>query len=280
MDPLAYLDRIGFSARPNVDLETLRTLHRLHLLTFPYENIDIQLGRFVSTDPAVAFRKLVTDRRGGWCYEMNGLFGAILAALGFQVTGVEATTSARSGGGTLPHFALVIDLELPYLVDVGFGDGLLEPLPIKAGVYRQRDKQFGIEATRPGVWRYNNHRLSSVKSFDFTLSPADPARLAADSRRLQSAPDSPYVQNLVCQRHTRFGVTVLLGRVLSRACSETPDVKTLESMDEFVWALEEEFELTVPKPAKLWASVCERHALLFPRPRVFSTLPGLRPANR
>jgi len=279
MDPFAYLDRIGFSGRPSVDLETLRTLHRLHLLSFPYENIDVQLGRFVSTDPAVAFRKLVTDRRGGWCYEMNGLFGAILAALGFQVTGVQATTSPRSGVGTLPHFALVIDLEQPYLVDVGFGDGLLEPLPIKAGVYRQRDKQFGIEAPRPSVWRFNNHPSSSVKGFDFTLSPADPARLAADSRRLQSAPDSPYVQNLVCQRHTRYGVTVLLGRVLCRARAETPDVRTLESTEEFVWALEEEFDLTVPKPAELWAGVCERHALLFPRPQVFTTLPGLRPAN-
>ena len=86
MDVQAYLDRIGFQGVPRPDLATLRALHRGHALAISYENLDVQLGRPMTTDPAAAFDKLVHGRRGGWCYEMNGVLGAVLSEIGFKVT--------------------------------------------------------------------------------------------------------------------------------------------------------------------------------------------------
>src|SRR3954471_15025485 len=85
MDLKAYFGRIGYVGEPRVDLATLRALHRAHLLAIPYENLDVQLGRPLTTDPAAAYDKIVRRRRGGWCYEMNGLFGWALETVGFSV---------------------------------------------------------------------------------------------------------------------------------------------------------------------------------------------------
>src|SRR5215212_4496121 len=82
----AYLERIGYDGALAPDLPTLTALHRAHVLAIPFENLDVQLGRPPTLDPAAIFAKLVTARRGGWCYEQNGLFGRVLAGLGFTVT--------------------------------------------------------------------------------------------------------------------------------------------------------------------------------------------------
>lgn len=73
MDLRSYLDRIGFAGEAHADLETLRRLHRGHVETIPYENLDVQFGVPVDRTPEAAFEKLVYRKRGGWCYEMNGL---------------------------------------------------------------------------------------------------------------------------------------------------------------------------------------------------------------
>ena len=69
-----YLERIDFRDSPSLDLDTLRSLHRSHLAAIPYENLDIHLGRSLQLDLGEMYRKIVLDGRGGWCYEMNGLF--------------------------------------------------------------------------------------------------------------------------------------------------------------------------------------------------------------
>src|SRR5258708_36615628 len=85
MRPLPdYLQRIRYDRPVRADLETLTGLHRAHLLNISYENLDIHLGRRLSLDPAAIFDKLVTAKRGGWCYEMNGLFGWALGEIGFK----------------------------------------------------------------------------------------------------------------------------------------------------------------------------------------------------
>ena len=86
MNLAAYLARIGHTGPVQPDLATLRAVHRAHHFAIPYENLDVQLKRPVVTDPAAAFDKIVTRRRGGWCYEMNGVLGWALAEIGFNVT--------------------------------------------------------------------------------------------------------------------------------------------------------------------------------------------------
>ena len=113
MELSAYLDRIGFEGRPVPDRATLEAVQRLHLLAIPYENLDVQLGRPLTTSPAAAVDKLVTRRRGGWCYEMNGVLGWALAEIGFRVTRLTgAVMRSMAGDANIGnHLVLRVDLE-------------------------------------------------------------------------------------------------------------------------------------------------------------------------
>lgn len=91
----AYFSRIGFAGEVRRDFATLDTVVRAHVAAIPFENLDVQGGQKVTTDPQAAFAKLVERRRGGWCYEHNGVVGAALAAIGFDVVRLSAGVMRR-----------------------------------------------------------------------------------------------------------------------------------------------------------------------------------------
>src|SRR6476661_9816152 len=109
--------------------ETLRHLHHAHMLSVPFENLDISLGRKIICQEEGFLRKIIERLRGGFCYELNGAFAALLRELGFRVTLLSARVPRENGGNApeFDHLALRVDLEEPWLVDVGFGDSFLEP---------------------------------------------------------------------------------------------------------------------------------------------------------
>lgn len=138
----AYLDRIGFSGRPAADLSTLRELHRLHPRSIPFENLSPFLGEPVLLDAGALQDKLVTRRRGGWCFEQNLYFSHVLRALGFEVKTLAArvrwnvpagVTTARS------HMLMLVNVDgVRHIADVGFGGLVLTaPLRLEAGVEQQ-----------------------------------------------------------------------------------------------------------------------------------------------
>lgn len=96
LDVAAYLERIGYSGRQTPSAETLRNIHRAHLLAVPFENLDIGWAREIRMDQEAFVRKIVEHRRGGFCYELNGAFAALLQALGFTVTLLSARVPART----------------------------------------------------------------------------------------------------------------------------------------------------------------------------------------
>ena len=132
---LAYLDRVGVTAPAASDAAGLRTLHRAHQLTVPFENLSIHLAEPISLDEPDLIDKIVHRRRGGFCYELNGAFGALLAHLGYDVTLLAARVFGDGGalGPPYDHLALRVDLpdeagKKPRLVDVGFEAFVAEPL--------------------------------------------------------------------------------------------------------------------------------------------------------
>lgn len=125
-----YLERIGMSARPNVDLAGLDELHRAHLSTVPFENLDVYAGVAVSTDPARSLAKILSGGRGGWCFELNGAFGELLTALGFEVRYLGAAVLLSGPTAVISHLCLEVTLDEPYLADVGFGDSFSRPLAL------------------------------------------------------------------------------------------------------------------------------------------------------
>ena len=111
----AYFARIGYAGPTAPTLEVLRAVHRAHLLSIPYENLDIHLGLPVSLDPEAIARKLVDERRGGWCFEMNGLLGRVLETLGFEVRYLSGAVgrAARGWRAQGNHLVLLVTLDRP-----------------------------------------------------------------------------------------------------------------------------------------------------------------------
>ncbi len=263
----AYLERIGVKGPLAPDLASLRVLHRAHLMTIPYENLDVQLGRRVTLDRSNIFRKIVERRRGGWCYEMNGLFGWALEQLGFRVTRVAGAVMREAFGDASVGNHLVLKVELDeglYLADVGFGDGSIDPIRIAPGEFTAQGFAFALSRAGDGWWRLRNHPKGGARSFDFTLNPADEALFAERCDWLQTSELSPFVQNVACQRYTPQGLSVLRGRVLRRISGETVTETLLNNAGEFMSILDREFSLDVPEAVSLWPKIRDRHAALFP----------------
>lgn len=131
MNVAAYLDRIGLAdASISADIASLRLLQRLHLLTVPFENLDIHWKRPIVLDLGKFYSKVVDDRRGGFCYELNGLFNELLRSLGFQTRLISARVfNGTDHGPEFDHAAIIVTIgDEEYLADVGFGDFAAEPL--------------------------------------------------------------------------------------------------------------------------------------------------------
>lgn len=149
----AYLERIGYHGPLSPTAETLRRLHVAHLLSVPFENLSIHWKEPIQLDDEALFEKVVTRRRGGFCYELNGLFAALLRALGFEVTMLSAGVYGAAGNFSpdYDHMALLVTLEDRWLADVGFGDSFREPLRLgERSEQVEGDLAYRIEETADG----------------------------------------------------------------------------------------------------------------------------------
>lgn len=137
MDIKRYLERLQYKKETSVSKQVLRELQKAHLLRIPFENLDIHYQQEISLDLEAVFEKIVLNKRGGFCYELNGLFFHLLKAIGFDAKMISGRVATPKGtyGPEYDHLAIVVRLEgLDYLVDVGFGRFSLEPLNIQMKV--------------------------------------------------------------------------------------------------------------------------------------------------
>jgi N-hydroxyarylamine O-acetyltransferase len=157
---------------------------------------------------------------------------------------------------------LVLRVELPeglYLADVGFGDGPRDPIPIAVGAFVCEGFHFGVSRIDEVWWRFANDPRGGAPSFDFNLAPADETVLAAKCEFLQTAPQSPFVMNLVAQRHVPDGLAILRGRTLRRLTPTQTAERIIESPADLVATLRDVFSLDVPEVAVLWPRIVMRH---------------------
>ena len=159
------LHRIGFNDAITVSHQTLKKLHIACVTNIPFETLDIFFKKRFSLSLPGLYDKIVVNRRGGYCYELNGLFFYLLQGLGFEVS-IYSAQLCDSGGAIIPssqHMVLAVKLEHLWLTDVGYGNGFLEPLlledsPIQKQGNRSyqcasRNSKYVIEEMRNGVWR-------------------------------------------------------------------------------------------------------------------------------
>lgn len=250
----AYLARIGVKRPASLDVNSLTALHRAHLMAFTWEALDAFMGWPCAISPAAAYAKMVEGRRGGWCYEMNGLFGAALSALGFRVTrlcgGVNREILGDLAIGN--HLTLRVDLDRPYLAEVGVADAIIEPVPIALGPIRQRGFDFSLTTAEGGWIRFNNHAYGIAKSFDFRPDHSDEAALAATHGWLMQDPGSPFTNALAVLRHTADGYVALQNDGLRRVTAGSLSEQRITSADQLADTLETVFNLDVPQPRHVW----------------------------
>jgi len=263
----AYLERIGYTGRTRPDLETLSAITRAHLAAIPFENLDVQLAKPGGAAVDAVFDKIVARRRGGWCYEMNTLMGWALRSIGFDVTRMAGGVMRATGGDKQigNHLCLLVRLDQPYLVDVGFGGSLASPLPLAAGERLDRPFRVQLSQTGDGFWRFEEQAHGASFSFDFTTDAADEALLDEKRRFLERDPASPFVQNLLLQKRDGERHLTLRGRVLGSTDADGAQRRVIGSAAELVSTLHDGFGLDAPEAESLWPSICARHAALFPQ---------------
>ncbi|WP_026919805.1 arylamine N-acetyltransferase family protein [Gordonia shandongensis] len=229
----AYLRSIGVASVPAPSLDALRSLHRAHVTAIPFENLSLIAGRTVSTDIDDVQRKLVADRRGGYCFEHATLFAAALSRIGFRFSAVRGRVTLGSRDiRPATHALLLVEFDdgSRHLCDVGFGRGPLEPLPLVAGdVSVQEGWRFrltdatdsgGDAVLRPERWTLWHHAGRWVDRHVFTLDPAFPVDFAVGNHYVATAERSPFRARTFVQRFTPDEHHVLDGTSWTRT---TPD---------------------------------------------------------
>ena len=248
MDIQAYLRRINFNGPTNPSAETLCALHLAHLRTVPFENLSIHAGEPIVLDEKALFTKIVARRRGGFCYEANGLFAALLRTLGFKVSMLSAEVARADGSYSPPfdHMALMVTLERPWLADVGFGDSFLKPLLLdEQGEQLQPPDAFRID--RDGDYRIAMRREDSEwkPNYRFTLQAYGYEDFAEMCRYHQTSPESHFTQKRICSRATESGRITLSDMRLIETANGQRHERDLDNQNEYDAMLRERFGIVM-----------------------------------
>ena len=215
----AYLARIGYSGSTDPTADNLKALHRAHMLSVPFENLDIGLNRGIACDEVSFLKKIVDRRRGGFCYELNGAFAALLRELGFRVTLLSARVSRDDGTHSpeFDHLALLVDLEESWLADVGFGDSFVEPLRMQFGIDQLHDgRRFRLMKAGDSIVMERADPGEEYRpQFAFSLQAHELQDFAGMCHYHQTSPESHFTQHRLCSLATTDGRTTLTdGRLI------------------------------------------------------------------
>ncbi len=237
MDIQAYLDRIDYHGPLAPTAETLRALQVAHLQTVPFENLSIHAGQPIVLNDASLFEKVVARRRGGFCYELNGLFAALLRGLGFRVDRLSAGVARADGtfGPEFDHMALRVTLDKPWLADVGFGDSFRDPLRLdERGEQPEGERAFRIDEAGSHLLllRRDGAEDPWQPQYRFTLQPYEYADYAGMCHYHQTSPDSHFTRQTLCSLATLDGRITLSGMKLITTRGGERHERILDSEEE------------------------------------------------
>lgn len=253
MDTKSYLERINYRGSLETTAKTLRDLQVAHLLSVPFENLSIHAGEPIVLKEEALFRKIVEKRRGGFCYEANGLFAALLRELGFEVTMLSAEVANAAGefGPAFDHMTLLVNLEERWLVDVGFGDSFREPLRLdERGEQMQGSRVYRIVSARDQFTLLHRTAGADWKpEYRFTLQPQVYSDYEEMCRYHQTSPESHFTRGRICSRATADGRISLseMRLITTRESDSRRDERTLASQTEYDDVLREQFGVVMTR---------------------------------
>jgi len=246
-----YLARIGYSGALKPDAQTLRGLHLAHMLNVPFENLDIGLGRPIELTQEALWEKIVIRKRGGFCYELNGLFASLLKQLGFDVIYLNARVYDRQGqlGIEFDHLALLVQVPGQsgrWLADVGFGDSFNEPLDFEErGEQAQGLRAYRLEQAPTGfvTWQ-KNYDGTWERHYFFDLHPHKfPEEYEPACLYHQTSPESSFTRGSIISRATPEGrVSLEDGRLILTQNGERSE-RPIENNSEYQDLLKQHFDV-------------------------------------
>jgi N-hydroxyarylamine O-acetyltransferase len=260
LDIRDYLKRMNYQGSLEPTLQTLQALHEAHLLAIPFENLSIHYGQPIILQEEALFNKIVRRNRGGFCYELNGLFAWLLHQLGFQVTLLSAEVSNTAGGFSpeFDHLTLLIhQLEgTDWLADVGFGDSFRRPLRFEAEL-----KQVEADGRAYRLWRAFTENAEKKKReywilqqfsdaqwvslYRFTLQPHTLTDFTERCHYHQTSPESHFTQKRICSRALPMGRISLSELRLITTIHNKREEYLLTGQDEYFAALAEHFSIVL-----------------------------------
>jgi N-hydroxyarylamine O-acetyltransferase len=242
----AYLERIGVKVGPP-DARYLEDLQVSHLRSVPFESLSIHLGERISLADEALFDKIVVRRRGGFCYELNGLFAELLTALGYQVTRLAASVyTGESVGPPLDHLALVVVADgQRWLVDVGFGAFAQHPL---------RFDMRGDQADPAGTYRIeelvNGDVLvaeNGVPTYRLEPRPRELAEFGPTCWWQQTSPESHFTVAPICSIPTEYGRVTVRGRTLIETTSKLRSERVVDDDGELLTVYRDRFGIVLDR---------------------------------
>lgn len=253
MDVQTYLTRIQYLMPIKPDAQTLQGLHLAHMQNVPFENLDIGLKRPILLTEEALWNKIVVQKRGGFCYELNGLFAWLLKQIGFDVTYLNARVYNHEGelGIDFDHLALLVSIpneSARWLADVGFGDSFNEPLN-----FEERREQveglrsYRLEHTADGyiTWQ-KNYDGSWERQYFFDLQPRNfPVDYEPTCSYHQTSPESSFTRGSIISKATPDGrVSLEDGRLILTKNGQR-SMRPLQGRDQYRILLKEYFDITL-----------------------------------
>jgi N-hydroxyarylamine O-acetyltransferase len=262
----AYLERIRYNGPLSPSAETLCRLHRAQVMSIPFENLNVFLGWPIQLDPISLVTKLVEERRGGYCYELNGLFMMALQHLGFTTTPLAARVFHGETLSQKSHRLTLVEVEgRRWLADVGFGgNSLIEAIPFELeselpqhlDTYRlQADTKLGfvLQHKLEDQWR---------NLYAFSLEEYYPADYQMMNHFSATSPTSRFTQHVVCAIPTDEARVILFDSELKIRSLDETITTNLESGDVYREVLQHYFGIMLPSEARLQTPFSEFSVLL------------------
>jgi len=249
MDINAYFERINYTKAAKPNTQTLYELHLAHMLAVPFENLDIELKRPIQIDDQSIWNKIVIKHRGGFCYELNGLFAWLLKQIGFEVTYLNARVYRQDGslGIDFDHLALLVQIpgeSGSWLADVGFGDSFDKPLRFEINTEQiQGLRVYWLEQVSAGyaVWRRNYDGIQERKYFFDLIPHKFPEEYEAACLYQQTSPESGFTRGSIISRATEDGrVSLEDGRLILTTSGQRTE-KPISNKEEYNKLLKEYF---------------------------------------
>ncbi len=250
IDVSSYLNRIG-KKQEEPSLDYLKQLQKAHLFAIPFENLDIHYGSKIILDYQKIFEKIVIQKRGGFCHELNGLFYHLLYHLGFRCYIISAKfwqEDKNQFGKPFDHMAIVVDIDNQnWLVDVGFGDGPISPIAIKTGNIQMDYTRYWKIETDPDenyILKVSNNATNFFTRILFTTEEKQLIQFMETCEFQQTSIESPFTKKKVITILTPTGRVTLSDRKLKISKLAEIEEQEILNEDEFLSKLQHHFGIT------------------------------------